>query len=117
MRAVIHAKSEPLALKADDAWTSWPDHLDPCAIVEPHFPQAMDHIARTQDTTDTPPLSCPEPTKGNQIGLSFFRYHLTRCLHAWVSHISECSLLLGQRCSQDSFGPRFESTLIETESQ
>jgi hypothetical protein len=96
MRAVIHAKSESLTLKADDAWASWPDHLDAGAIVEPHLPQAMDHIARAQDFSDTPPLSCAEPTKGNEIDLSFLRSCLTRCLHAWASHISEGLLLLRQ---------------------
>jgi len=96
MRAVIHAKSKPLTLKADDAWASWPDHLDPGAIVEPHLPQAMDHIARAQDFSDTPPLSCAEPIKGNEIDLSLVPFFLTRCLHAWASHISESLLLLKQ---------------------
>ncbi len=84
MRAIIHAKSEPLTLKADDAWASWPDHLDPGAIVEPHLAQAMDHIARTQDFADAPPLACAEPSKGNEIGLGFLRFCLPRCLHAWA---------------------------------
>ncbi|MGC1719263.1 MAG: hypothetical protein WA746_09765, partial [Isosphaeraceae bacterium] len=57
----------------------------------------MDHIARAQDFSDTPPLPCAEPTKGNEIDLSFHRLCLTRCLHAWASHISEDLLLLGQR--------------------
>ena len=77
MRTVIHAKSEPLTLKADDAWTSWPDHLDPGTIVEPHLPQAMDHIARAEDFSDASPLACAEPTKGDEIDLSFLRLCLT----------------------------------------
>ncbi len=97
MRDVIHAKSEPLTLKADDAWASWPDHLDPGTIVEPHLPQAMNYIARAQNFSDAPPLACAEPTKGNEIDLSFLRLCLTRCLHAWASHILEGLLLLGQR--------------------
>ena len=71
MRAIVHAKSEPLTLEADDAWASWPDHLDPGAIIEPHLAQAMDHIARTQDVSNAPPLACAEPTKGNEIDLGF----------------------------------------------
>ncbi len=66
MRTVVHAKSKPLALKADDAWTSRPDHLDPGTIIEPHLPQAMDHIARAQDFSDAPPLSCAESTERNE---------------------------------------------------
>lgn len=106
MRTVIHAKSEPLTLKADDAGASWPDHLNPGAIIEPHLPQAMDHIARAQDFSDAPPLTCAEPTKGNEIDLSFLRFCLTRCLHAWASHISEGPLLLGQRYHQVYIGLR-----------
>jgi hypothetical protein len=108
MRAVIHAKSEPLTLKADDAWASWPDHLDPGTIVEPHLPQAMDHIARAQDFSDAPPLACAEPTKGNEIDLSFLRLCLTRCLHAWASHISEGLLLLGQRYYTRLYRPEIQ---------
>jgi hypothetical protein len=94
VRAVIHAKSEPLTLKADDAGAAGPDHLDPGTIVEPHLPQAMDHIARAQDLSDAPPLACAEPAKGNEIDLSLLRFCLTRCLHAWTLHISEGLLLL-----------------------
>ena len=85
MRAVIHAKSEPLTLKADDAWASGPDHLDPGTIIKSHLSQAMNHITRAQDFADAPPLACAQPTKGNEIDLRFFCFGLTRCLHAWAS--------------------------------
>ena len=95
MRTVVHAKSKPLALKADDAWTSRPDHLDPGTIIEPHLPQAMDHIARAQDFSDAPPLSCAESTERNKISLSFRRSRLTRCFHAWDSRNFEGPWLWG----------------------
>ncbi len=57
----------------------------------------MNYIARAQNFSDAPPLACAEPTKGNEIDLSFLRLCLTRCLHAWASHILEGLLLLGQR--------------------
>jgi hypothetical protein len=97
MRAVIHAKPEPLPLETDDAGTSWPDHLDLGTIVEAHLPQAMNHIARTQDCSDAPPLSRAQPAEGNQIDLSFLRSCLTRCLHAWASIVSGKSLVTEAR--------------------
>ncbi len=59
MRAIIHAKSEPLSLKANNTRASRPDHLDPSPIIESHLAEAMDHITRAQDISDAPPFAGP----------------------------------------------------------
>jgi len=57
----------------------------------------MDHIARSQDFSDAPSLTCAEPTKGNEFDLGFLCFCLTRCLHAWASIVNGQDLITEAR--------------------